>query len=99
MGSTIQIIHSLLPARCTQNAVIVERGAEKPASFRCWRVGPSLQCERILEYDVKLLNTHTDQIKVVCNSSNTMILLEFRCHAHRSSFGRGISQHKTSFFT
>lgn len=83
MKSTIQIVHRLLPARFSQNAVIihddcVERGAAKPASFRRWRVGPSLQYEKILEYDVEPLNIHTDQIKVVCNSSNAMVLIPAR---------------------
>lgn len=77
MKSIVQIIHRLLPARCIKNPVIihddcVERGAEKPASLRCLRVGPSWQCERILEYDVKPLSIYPDQIKVIYN---TMILI------------------------
>ena len=74
MKSTIQIVHRLLPARCSK----IERGAAKPVSFRLWRVGPSLQYEKILEYDVEPLNIHTDQIKVVCNSSNAMVLIPAR---------------------
>lgn len=60
--STIQIFHRRLPARNTKHCNhldddCVEHGAEIFLSFRCWRVGLSVRCERTLEHVVEPLNS------------------------------------------
>lgn len=60
--STIQIFHRLLPARYIKQCNhsdddCVKHGAEIFLSFRCWRVGLSVQCERTLEQVVEPLNS------------------------------------------